>query len=112
MKRGYTLAEDEKGYRSNNPLFMRYTPDSRGYFAAQHCYGYQSIEAFVNCCLSMNNNENISRDEYSSYLAMIDDTILPTAILEAGRMSLDNNNRAVIIHYSDDFLLPVKLSFE
>jgi D-galacturonate reductase len=38
--RGYNFADDEHGYRSINPLFMKYTPTD-GEFSGQHGYGYR-----------------------------------------------------------------------
>lgn len=38
--RGYNLATDETGYRSANPLFMKYTP-TNGKFSGQLGYGYR-----------------------------------------------------------------------
>ena len=37
--RGYTVATDEHGYASVNPLFMKYEPDAHGQFAGQTGYG-------------------------------------------------------------------------
>jgi D-galacturonate reductase len=44
--RGYTVAQDGAGFKSANPLFMKYTP-TNGRFSGQHGYGYRSFEAFV-----------------------------------------------------------------
>jgi D-galacturonate reductase len=38
--RGYHMADDNSGYKSVNPLFMKYTP-SDGKFAGQNGYGYR-----------------------------------------------------------------------
>lgn len=38
--RGYNMASDEAGYRSVNPLFMKYTPTD-GKFSGQLGYGYR-----------------------------------------------------------------------
>jgi D-galacturonate reductase len=38
--RGYHMADDDLGYKSVNPLFMKYTP-SDGKFAGQGGYGYR-----------------------------------------------------------------------
>ena len=45
--RGYSLALDEAGFSSPNPLFMKFTPDADGYFSGQNGYGYRSIEVFL-----------------------------------------------------------------
>lgn len=73
--RGYDFASDATGYQSPNPLFFRYTPDSQGRFAGQSCYGYQSIADFIT--------------GPHDHLATIQSTRATTAILEAGRQSLD-----------------------
>jgi len=44
--RGYTVAQDGAGFKSANPLFMKYTP-TNGRFSGQQGYGYRSFEAFV-----------------------------------------------------------------
>tara|TARA_B110000881_G_C18532857_1_gene494111 strand:+ start:70 stop:1224 length:1155 start_codon:yes stop_codon:yes gene_type:complete len=77
--RGYDFASDATGYQSPNPLFFRYTPDANGNFAGQTCYGYQSIADFI-----LGHREN---------LATIETTRNTTAILEAGRKSLDTGLR-------------------
>ncbi len=77
--RGYDFASDSDGYQSPNPLFFRYPPDAHGRFAGQSSYGYQSIADFI-----LGKREN---------LATIETTRNTTAILEAGRQSLDTGRR-------------------
>ncbi|MEN8772036.1 MAG: Gfo/Idh/MocA family oxidoreductase [Akkermansiaceae bacterium] len=77
--RGYDLASDSSGYQSPNPLFFRYTPDANGRFSGQSGYGYQSISDFI-----------LGKRET---LATIETTRNTTAILEAGRRSLDTGTR-------------------
>ena len=84
------------GYKSINPLFMKYTPNVRGEFVGQNGYGYKSIENFIITCSSimktpelLSNYQNISGVTDSS-LATIYNTYYTTCILEAGRISLDN----------------------
>jgi len=36
--RGYTVATDQDGFASVNPLYMKYTPDEDGNFAGQNGY--------------------------------------------------------------------------
>src|SRR5690606_34601562 len=52
--RGYTVARGREGYRSANPMFMKYEPDPRGRFAGQSGYGYRSIEDFVSAASAVN----------------------------------------------------------
>lgn len=101
--RGYTHLNDQDGYQSVNPLFMKYTPDARGYFAGQTGYGYRSLETFIDCASAVNLgertiNEIVQNGEIASVASI--STILATAILNAGKISLDNN-RAVEISYDD-----------
>ncbi len=96
--RGYTLALDETGYQSANPLFMKYTPDADGNFAGQTGYGYRSIEDFVEAAQSIRSGQATAAD-FRGKLATADETALVTAVLEAGRRSLDDGGRLVRIDY-------------
>ncbi|KAJ3078872.1 hypothetical protein HK102_004184, partial [Quaeritorhiza haematococci] len=97
--RGYETATDADGYKSNNPLFMRYTPDAAGFYAGQNGYGHLSIEKWAQACLDIKQGKRSVRDYVEgggsnggarvSDLATIDETAIVTAILEAGRKSLD-----------------------
>ena len=98
--RGYTLATDEGGYTSPNPLFMKYTPDANGQFAGQSGYGYRSIEAFVDAVRDIRNGA--SPKDFDGELATVRDTALVTAILEAGRRSLDDGGRQYAIDFGAD----------
>lgn len=96
--RGYTLATDEEGFRSANPLFMKYTPDADGRFAGQSGYGYRSIADFVEAATAIRDGSR-SVESFNGQLATIQDTLLVTAILEAGRLSLDQDGRTITIDY-------------
>jgi D-galacturonate reductase len=96
--RGYSMATDASGYASANPLFMKYTPDADGYFAGQGGYGYRSIEAFVDAVRSIQEGTATPSD-YEGRLATIYTTQTMTAILEAGRRSLDNRGQVCEIRY-------------
>jgi D-galacturonate reductase len=87
--RGYSVATDGDGFQSVNPLFMKYAPDARGRFAGQSGYGYRSIEDFILAasCIGRGEAEPI---DYRQKLATVEDTLAVTAILEAGRRSLDD----------------------
>jgi D-galacturonate reductase len=98
--RGYTLATDAKGYASANPLFMKYTPDADGYFAGQSGYGYRSFETFVDAAAAIRAGAATARD-FEGKLATVQETALVTAILEAGRRSLDDGGRIVGIDYDE-----------
>ena len=94
--RGYSMSTDGEGFRSANPLFMKYEPDPNGRFAGQHGYGYRSIEAFIEAATRINAKAS-SPDDWSGKLATAEDTLAVTAILEAGRRSLDQENRRIRI---------------
>ncbi|OAJ43769.1 hypothetical protein BDEG_27091 [Batrachochytrium dendrobatidis JEL423] len=94
--RGYEVATDATGYASVNPLFMRYTPDARGYYGGQQGYGHQSIEAWADACLKIKNGD-ASPQDYTGVLPTIGDTVMVTAVLEAGFKSLQNNGMTVMI---------------
>lgn len=86
--RGFSLATEGAGFASVNPLFMKYEPDADGFFAGQDGYGYRSIYDFVEAAVEIRSKAKTPRD-YRSKLATIDNTIWVSAILEAGRRSLD-----------------------
>lgn len=96
--RGYHVATDEAGYASCNPLFMKYTPNPEGEFAGQLGYGYRSIEAFVDAVAALQQGK-ASLDDLNASLPTVQTTMLTTAILHAGRMSLDNDCMPVAISY-------------
>ncbi len=87
-----------------NPFYMRYTPDAEGYFAGQHGYGYISLENFVTACTRINRGERKAGD-YDTVLPTIKDTVLTTAILEAGRRSLDAQKTVVICFRDGEYSL-------
>ena len=97
--RGYTMNSDAGGYQSCNPLFMRYTPDAQGRFAAQSCYGYRSFDLFIDAVNELRAGRS-ERTDYDATLATLDTTLVTTAILEAGRKSIDEK-RAVRICYNE-----------
>jgi D-galacturonate reductase len=90
-RRGYHVVREEgpgAGATDLNPFYMKYTPDDDGYFDGQQGYGYRSLELFIRACTEINKGKR----DYKSYigkLPTIDDTVATTAILEAGRISLD-----------------------
>ena len=98
--RGYSVATDDQGFASANPLFMKYSPDTNGQFAGQDGYGYRSIADFVEAAVAMKSGL-ASADDYRNRLATIDGTIWVTAILEAGRRSLDADGAVVRFQYDD-----------
>lgn len=87
--RGYTLATDRDGFKSANPLFMKYTPRN-GKFAGQEGYGYKSLEHFILAATQMAHNET-TLDHLDKTLPTIANTRTTTLILEAGSNSLRKN---------------------
>lgn len=85
--RGYNMAADGEGYRSVNPLFMKYKP-SNGMFSGQNGYGYVSFEKFIDAVAAINAKE-ATVESFDETLPTVGTTFMTTAILEAGRRSLD-----------------------
>lgn len=99
--RGYSLAVDDEGFSSPNPLFMKFTPDADGYFSGQSGYGYRSIEVFLRAAEEVRQGR-AEPDDFNGKLATASDTLLCTAILEAGRRSLDAGGKAISIDYDNE----------
>jgi len=96
--RGYTIATDAAGFASANPLFMKYAPDAEGNFAGQSAYGYQSIADFVKAA-SVIREQQATTADFRGKLATVHDTLAVTAVLEAGRRSLDGDGQVITIDY-------------
>lgn len=79
---------------------MKYTPSETGHFDGQRGYGYISIEKFVDAARSVNAGTSQPLDYDKHGLPTIANTVLTTAILHAGRISLDER-RPVEIKYSE-----------
>ncbi|KAL1835834.1 hypothetical protein VTJ49DRAFT_6024 [Mycothermus thermophilus] len=96
-KRGYDVAEDAAGQLVwYNPFYMRYAPDEDGNFNGQSGYGYVSFEKFVDACRAINAGELKPADLDAKGLPTLRNTIATTAILEAGRRSLDEGRQVLI----------------
>jgi len=107
-QRGYTMNSDDGTPISINPLYMKYTPDADGLFSGQYGYGYRSIEEFVLSVLKIREN-NKQPTDFDHTLATVYRTVTSTAILHAGRISLDNKGAAVAIEY-DSAGVPQRLN--
>lgn len=94
--RGYNTSVDGDGYRSVNPLFMKYTP-TNGKFSGQNGYGYVSFEKFIDAAREINAGEKTPSD-FDESLPTVGTTYLTTSILEAGRMSLDLDQSIEIVY--------------
>jgi D-galacturonate reductase len=87
--RGYTLSSDTVGFKSANPLFMKYTP-REGKFVGQEAYGYKSISTFIQSAKALTAKKLTLKE--LNHLPTIANTLVTTKILEAGRVSLDQNS--------------------
>ena len=95
--RGFNMADDNSGFKSVNPLFMKYTP-TNGKFSGQRGYGYRSFEIFVDAALAINGGKATVSDFDEEQLATIGTTYRTTAVLEAGRRSLDSKVPIMILY--------------
>ncbi|KAN0066141.1 hypothetical protein ACQY0O_000235 [Thecaphora frezii] len=101
-RRGYNIVVESPNAAAGgtssdiNPFYNRYTPDGLGYFAGQHGYGYISLENFIQACTEINRGKSLPED-FERSLPTIRDTLLVTAILEAGRRSLDERRPVDIL---------------
>lgn len=84
---------------------MKYSPSESGHFDGQRGYGYISIENFIDAARSVNTgHSNIS--DYDKYgLPTIANTVLTTAILNAGRISLDQKRPVGISKEGEQWVL-------
>ena len=98
-KRGYDVADDSVGQLMwYNPFYMRYAPDEEGNFAGQGGYGCVSFEKFVDGCVKVNREGPKALEELDGRgLPTLRNTIVTTAILEAGRRSLDEGRDVGIL---------------
>lgn len=103
--RGCTVSTDEKGFGSVNPLFMKYTP-TNGKFSGQGSYGVKSFENFIDACRDINAGQSKPAAYDDGSLATVHTTMQGTAILEAGRRSLDADGLPVDIIYEGDGVEP------
>jgi len=94
--RGYSVASEGSAFASCNPLFFKYTPDDRGCFAGRHCYGYVTFEKFVEAACDVRDGRCLPAD-FSPVLPTFDATVMVTAILDAGRLSLERGGAQVRI---------------
>ncbi|KAL0072136.1 hypothetical protein AAF712_001059 [Marasmius tenuissimus] len=101
--RGYDVTNDEAGKSWFNP--MKYSPSETGHFDGQRGYGYVSIEKFIDAARSVNAGEAKAIDFDAHGLPTIANTVLTTAILHAGRISLDEKRPVGIKQDGDKWVL-------
>ncbi|KAL4897162.1 hypothetical protein BDV59DRAFT_169928 [Aspergillus ambiguus] len=104
-KRGYDVTEDEQGLIWVNPFYMRYAPDDEGNFGGQTGYGYVSFEKFIDAVTALNEGR-VTLDQLDARpLPTLKNTVATTAILHAGRISLDENRSVEIVSDGDKWEL-------
>lgn len=87
--RGYDITVDDTGKTYYNPFYMKYSPSESGHFDGQRGYGYISIEKFIDAARAVNAGESKPEEFDAHGMPTIANTVLTTAILNAGRISLD-----------------------
>eukprot|EP00928_Gymnodinium_smaydae_P045279 TRINITY_DN30205_c0_g1_i1.p1 TRINITY_DN30205_c0_g1~~TRINITY_DN30205_c0_g1_i1.p1 ORF type:complete len:480 (+),score=65.50 TRINITY_DN30205_c0_g1_i1:196-1440(+) len=98
--RGYTIAEEGKPFASSNVLFWKPAP-SDGKFVGQRTYGYLSFEAFIDAATEVNAGRKKTSD-YDGVIPTLATIVGTTAILEAGRRSLDSGGTPYELVYAGD----------
>lgn len=98
--RGYSVTLDGVGYASHNPLFWKPTP-SDGKFVGQRTYGYLSFEAFIDAVAEVNSGRKKPAD-FDGVIPTLSTILGTTAILEAGRRSLDEGGQPYELVYRGD----------
>ncbi|KAJ6152582.1 hypothetical protein N7497_006901 [Penicillium chrysogenum] len=104
-KRGYEVTGDDQGLIHFNPFYMRYAPDEEGNFSGQTGYGYISFEKFIDAVTAVNEGR-VTLDQLDARpLPTLRNTIATTAILDAGRKSLDERRAVDIVSEGDKWEL-------
>src|SRR5690606_33070210 len=100
--RGYAIAQDGAPVASLNPLLWKPAADPvTKEFKGQRGYGYISFESFIDAAAACNAGSRKPAD-FDGELATIGTTAGTTAILEAGRRSLDRGGEPVELIYNDE----------
>ncbi|KAI9636435.1 dehydrogenase [Dioszegia hungarica] len=94
--RGYSVVEDDIGKLDYNPFYVKYSPDENGYFDGQKGYGYISLEKFIDAAREVSSGRAKAADYDGKGLPTIKATIVTTALLHAGRISLDEKRSVEI----------------
>jgi len=84
---------------------MKYSPSESGHFDGQRGYGYISIEKFIDAVQSVNAGVT-QPSEYDKHgFPTINNTVLTTAIINAGRISLDEKRPVGIKKEGEQWIL-------
>lgn len=86
---------------TRHSFYMKYAPDEEGNFAGQTGYGYISFEKFIDAVNGLNEGRLTLEQLDARPLPTLKNTIATTAILEAGRRSLDENRPIEIFEEND-----------
>ena len=83
---------------------MKYAPDAQGRFAGQQGYGYRSFEAFVRAVASIRTGDAVAADfdSVNTGLPTVHNGAAVTAILDAGRRSLDAGGAPMRLLYAEE----------
>jgi D-galacturonate reductase len=92
-------------HQTDVPHSMKYSPSETGHFDGQRGYGYISIEKFIDAARSVNAGETSASEFDKHGLPTIRNTVLTTAILNAGRISLDEKRPVGIKKNGDQWIL-------
>ena len=105
-KRGYDVTSDDEGQLMwYNPFYMKYAPDEEGTFNGQTGYGYISFEKFVDAVTAFKDGK-VALDELDGRgLPTLKNTVVTTAILEAGRISLDEGRGVELGEEGENWVL-------
>lgn len=109
VRRGTTPSSAYIGLKDSYDLTfiasMKYSPSESGHFDGQRGYGYISIEKFVDAAREVNAGTAKPSDYDGHGYPTIANTVLTTAILNAGRISLDEKRPVGIQKNGDDWVL-------
>ena len=88
-----------------NPFYMKYAPDEEGNFNGQTGYGYISFEKFVDAVIALKEGRVTIEELDARGLPTLKNTVVTTAILEAGRRSLNEGGSVEIVEDVDGWRL-------
>jgi D-galacturonate reductase len=83
---------------------MKYAPDEEGNFNGQGGYGYVSFEKLIDGVTNLNERKVTLEELDRRGLPTLANTVMTTAILEAGRRSLDENRGVEIVKNGEGVL--------